>query len=175
MRVSLVATAWLARVALPLVIWDTPLQPDVHFRSWRLVSVLSFINSTKAHKSRYEVSYRRLHCTGVEFSLCREKSPRSTWQHPVLFMPFIRRGAAGVDLLSPHYSWDQYGNQKQYKNRSSGPKGKEGFPLKEIPKRNTSPGAGSSRTPLRGSVATSKPAVEISAKGRDEPVARNLP
>jgi hypothetical protein len=36
-------------------------------------------------------------------------------------------------------------------------------------------GAGSSGAPLRGLVATSKPAVEISAEGRDEPVVRNLP
>jgi hypothetical protein len=35
-------------------------------------------------------------------------------------------------------------------------------------------GAGSSGTPLRGPVATSKPAVEISAKDRDESVVRNL-
>jgi hypothetical protein len=36
-------------------------------------------------------------------------------------------------------------------------------------------GAGSSGTPLRDPVATSIPAVEISAKDRDEPVVRNLP
>ena len=36
-------------------------------------------------------------------------------------------------------------------------------------------GAGSSGEPLRGPVATSKPAVEISAKGKDEPVVQNLP
>jgi hypothetical protein len=35
--------------------------------------------------------------------------------------------------------------------------------------------AGSSSAPLRGLVATSEPAVEISAKGRDEPMVRNLP
>jgi hypothetical protein len=35
--------------------------------------------------------------------------------------------------------------------------------------------AGSSGAPLRGPVATSKSAAEISAKGRDEPVMRNLP
>jgi hypothetical protein len=47
------------------------------------------------------------------------------------------------------------------KNRSSGSRRKEGLPFKEIP--------------LRGPVATSEPAVNISAKGRDEPVVRNLP
>jgi hypothetical protein len=36
-------------------------------------------------------------------------------------------------------------------------------------------GAGSSGEPLRGPVATSAPAVEISAKGRNEPVVQNLP
>jgi hypothetical protein len=36
-------------------------------------------------------------------------------------------------------------------------------------------GAGSSGVPLRGPVATGEPAVEISAKGRDEPVVRNMP
>lgn len=35
--------------------------------------------------------------------------------------------------------------------------------------------AGSSSTPLRGLAVTSKPAVEISTEGRDEPVVRNLP
>jgi hypothetical protein len=62
-----------------------------------------------------------------------------------------------------------------YLCRSSGSKREEGFPLKEIPTRNTSAGAGSSGTPLRGPVATSKLAVEISAKGKGEPVVRNLP
>jgi hypothetical protein len=33
----------------------------------------------------------------------------------------------------------------------------------------------SSGTSLKGPVATSKPAVELSANGRDEPVVRNLP
>jgi hypothetical protein len=36
-------------------------------------------------------------------------------------------------------------------------------------------GSGSSSTQLRGLVANSEPAVEISVKGRDKPVARNLP
>jgi hypothetical protein len=36
-------------------------------------------------------------------------------------------------------------------------------------------GAGSSGAPLSGLVATSKPAVEISVKGRDKPMVRNLP
>jgi hypothetical protein len=35
--------------------------------------------------------------------------------------------------------------------------------------------AGSSGAPLRGPVTTSEPAADISAKGRDEPVVRNLP
>jgi hypothetical protein len=36
-------------------------------------------------------------------------------------------------------------------------------------------GAGSSGEPLREPVATSEPAVEISAKGRNEPMVQNLP
>jgi hypothetical protein len=36
-------------------------------------------------------------------------------------------------------------------------------------------GAGSSGTLLRVPVSTSEPAVELSAKGREEPVVRNLP
>jgi hypothetical protein len=35
--------------------------------------------------------------------------------------------------------------------------------------------AGSSDAPLRGPGATTEPAVEISAKGRDKPAVRNLP
>jgi hypothetical protein len=60
------------------------------------------------------------------------------------------------------------------KKRSSGPKREEGLPFKEIPTRNTSAGAGSSGATLRGLVAASELAVEISAKGRDELVMRNL-
>jgi hypothetical protein len=36
-------------------------------------------------------------------------------------------------------------------------------------------GAGSSGEPLRGSVATSEPAIETSAKGTNEPMVQNLP
>jgi hypothetical protein len=45
MRFSLVATPSSASVALPLEIWDNPLPPDVHSRSWRLVSI-SFLTGT---------------------------------------------------------------------------------------------------------------------------------
>jgi hypothetical protein len=41
--------------------------------------------------------------------------------------------------------------------------------------RNASAGAGSSGEPLRNPAATSEPAVEISAKGRNEPMVQNLP
>jgi hypothetical protein len=37
-RLTLVVTAWLTSIALPLVIWDAPIPPKVHFISWRLVS-----------------------------------------------------------------------------------------------------------------------------------------
>jgi hypothetical protein len=51
-----------------------------------------------------------------------------------------------------------------------------GIPLQGNPyEKFFSEGAGSSGAPLRGPVATSKPAVEISAKGRDEIAVRNLP
>jgi hypothetical protein len=35
--------------------------------------------------------------------------------------------------------------------------------------------AGSSGEPLRGPVATSEPAIDISAKGKDEPMVQSLP
>jgi hypothetical protein len=63
---------------------------------------------------------------------------------------------------------------KLKKIQSSGPKKEEGLPFKEIPTRNISAGAGSSGAPLRGPVATSEAAVELSAKVRDKPVVRNL-
>jgi hypothetical protein len=71
-------------------------------------------------------------------------------------------------------SWDNYGN----KNKKTGPQALK--KQKDSPSRRTleellQQGAGSSGAPLRGPVTTSKPAVEISAKGRDEPVVRNLP
>jgi hypothetical protein len=75
-------------------------------------------------------------------------------------------GAAGGDLLNPHYSWDHYGDQ----NKRTGPqdlKKAEGLPFKQIPTRNTSAGAVSSGALLRGLAATSEAAVEISAKGRE--------
>jgi hypothetical protein len=45
-------------------------------------------------------------------------------------------GAAGGDLLNPHYLWNRCGNQKERKiNRSSAPERKEGLPFKEFPMR----------------------------------------
>jgi hypothetical protein len=75
-------------------------------------------------------------------------------------------GAAGGGLLIPHYSWDRYGNQKitgpqDLKKKRSSPSRSS---LQEIR------GAGSSGASLNGLAA-----VEISAKGRDKPMARNLP
>jgi hypothetical protein len=84
-------------------------------------------------------------------------------------------GAVGGDLLNPRYSWDCNRDQINQHNRSKGPKKEEGLPYKEIPMRNTSAGAGCSGAPLRDPVTTSEPAADISTKGRDEAVVRNLP
>jgi hypothetical protein len=83
-------------------------------------------------------------------------------------------GAAGGDLLNPHYSWDHYG----YQNEKTGPqdlKEKRDSPSRRSLQDILQQGDGSSGAPLNGPVATSEPTVEISAKGRDKPVVRNLP
>jgi hypothetical protein len=59
------------------------------------------------------------------------------------------------------------GPKDQKKKRDSAPRRS----LREILQQ----GAGSSGVPARGPVATSEPAAVISAKGRDEPMVRNLP
>jgi hypothetical protein len=72
----------------------------------------------------------------------------------------------GGDLLYPHYLWDQ--NPKDLKNkRDSPPKRSQREILQQ--------GAGSSGVLVRVPVATSEPAAVTSAKGRDEPMVRNLP
>jgi hypothetical protein len=50
-----------------------------------------------------------------------------------------------------------------------------GLPSKETLTRNTSAEAGSLGAPSRGAHARGEPAVQISAKGRNEPVVRNQP
>jgi hypothetical protein len=82
-------------------------------------------------------------------------------------------GVASGDVLNPHYSWDQYGNQIE----KTGPqklKRKRDSPSRRYLREILQLEAGSSGKLLRGPPATSKPAVEISAKGRSEPVVRNL-
>jgi hypothetical protein len=54
-------------------------------------------------------------------------------------------------------------------------KKKRGSPLRGTLQETPQRGAGSSGEPLRGAGATSEPTVEVSAKGRVEPVVRNLP
>jgi hypothetical protein len=75
-----------------------------------------------------------------------------------------------VTFQIPYAHGTANGNQEK-ENRSSRLKKKDRLPSKEIPARNSS--AGSSSAQSRGADATSKSAVEISAKGRDEPVVRN--
>jgi hypothetical protein len=65
--------------------------------------------------------------------------------------------------------------KKKKKKQSSGPKTEDDSPSRRSLQERLQQGAGSSGAPLRGLVATSEPAVEISAKGRDKPVVRNLP
>jgi hypothetical protein len=81
------------------------------------------------------------------------------------------RNAAGGDLLYPHYSWDHYGDQINQNNRSKGPKKRRGTPLQG----NLYEKFFSRGLEATVNVGTSKPAAEISAKGRDKPVLRNLP
>jgi hypothetical protein len=71
------------------------------------------------------------------------------------FLPPIW-GAADGDHLIPHYSWDHSGNKEEILQQRGGG------------------GAESSSAASSGPVATSKPAVEISPKVRDEPMVRNL-
>jgi hypothetical protein len=76
----------------------------------------------------------------------------------------------GGDFLDPLYSWDQNGNQspRDFKKKRGSPSRRS---LQDI----LQWGAGSFGAPSRGAGATSEPAVEVSAKGRDEPVRSNLP
>jgi hypothetical protein len=65
--------------------------PNRHSRSWRLV----LLNWTRPPKPSCDASCRGLRGTGVVISRCRERSPRSTRQHPVVFMPSTRMGCCG--------------------------------------------------------------------------------
>jgi hypothetical protein len=64
---------------------------------------------------------------------------------------------------------------KKKKNSPQDLKKKRDFPSRRSLQYILQHGAGISGAPLRGLAATSKPAVEISASGRDEPMVRNLP
>jgi hypothetical protein len=87
MQVSLVAASRLASIALPLIIWDTPLPTNGHSWSWRLVMVLLLRGPNHQLKPRCEASCRGLRGTGMVISRCREQSPRGTRQHPVVSTP----------------------------------------------------------------------------------------
>jgi hypothetical protein len=71
--------------------------------------------------------------------------------------------------------WDKNENQKVLKTGPQALKRKRDSPSRRSLREILQQGAGSSGTLLRGPVATSKLAVEISAKDRDEPVVRILP
>jgi hypothetical protein len=62
------------------------------------------------------------------------------------------------------------------KTKTNAPKDQleEGFPPRRSLREILQQGAGSSGVPARNSVATSEPAAVTSAKGRDEPMVRNL-
>jgi hypothetical protein len=135
----------------------------------------SILNKTKPTKPRCEVSCRGLRGTGLVNSQCREQSPRGTGQHPVLFMLSTRKGLRMVTFYIPITRWS---TMETKSTKTTGPNDlkKERDPpprrsLGEILQQ----GAGSSGASLRGPVATSEPAAEISAKGRDRQVLRNLP
>jgi hypothetical protein len=83
-------------------------------------------------------------------------------------------GVAGGDVLNLHCSWDNYGKRIE-ENLSSGYKKEEGLPFKEISTKNISAGDWKLRYTVKGPATTNEFAVEISAKGRDELVVRNLP
>jgi hypothetical protein len=107
MRFSLVATAWLASVALPLVICDNPLPTNVHFRSWRLVRLLF---STRTNHLRQGARHRAEGSAALGWKLASVVNdplgePGST---PLYFcLPPVWSAAGGI-LLNPHYSWDHY-------------------------------------------------------------------
>jgi hypothetical protein len=75
--------------------------------------------------------------------------------------------AAGGELIISHYSWDRNGNQDLKEKRDSPSRRSLREILQHV--------AGSSGAPLSDPLSTSKSAVEISAKDRDKPMARNLP
>jgi hypothetical protein len=70
------------------------------------------------------------------------------------------------------------GQQWEPRKKKPGPqdlKDKRDSPSRRSVREILQQGAGSSGAPLSDPVATSEPAVEISAKGRDKPMVRNLP
>jgi hypothetical protein len=84
-------------------------------------------------------------------------------------------GVAGGDLSNPHYLWEHYGDQKEKKTGPQELKEKRGSPSSRSLQDILQQEAGSSGSPLRSPAATNEPAIEITAKARDEPVVRNLP
>jgi hypothetical protein len=166
MRFSLVETAWLACFALPLVILDTPLLPNVHFRSWRLVRILF---STGPNHLSQGVGHSAEGCVTLGWNLASVVNdplgaPRSTQLY--LCLPSV----CGA-LLNIHYSWGHYGNKAE----NPGPqdlKKKRDSPSTTSQREILQQGTESSGAPLRGPAPTSELTVEISAKGRDESVVR---
>jgi hypothetical protein len=68
--------------------------------------------------------------------------------------------------------------ENKIKTKTNGPKDlrkKRDSPPRRSLREILQQGAGSSRVPVRGPVATSEPAAISSAKGRDDPMVRNLP
>jgi hypothetical protein len=86
-----------------------PLPPNVHFRYWRLVSVLF---STGPNHLSHGVSHCAKGCVSLGWILVNEVNdflgaPGSTQLY--LCLPPIW-STAGGDLLNPHYLWDHYGD-----------------------------------------------------------------
>jgi hypothetical protein len=89
-------------------------------------------------------------------------------------MPSTLRGAAGGDHQLPNTR----GTKMRTRNKKTGPldvKEKRDFPSRRSLQEMLQQGAGSPGAPRSDSVATSGPAVEISAKGRDKLTVRHLP
>jgi hypothetical protein len=81
-------------------------------------------------------------------------------------------GSAGGDLLDPFYLWDHIRIPK--KREVFKTKRKDSLPRRSL-RKILRWEAGSSGAPSRGTDITSEPNAEVSTKGRDEPVVRNLP
>jgi hypothetical protein len=64
-------------------------------RALQVLKACEGITQQDQTKSRCEALCHGMRGTGVVISQCRERSPRGTRQHPVVFMPSTRMGHCG--------------------------------------------------------------------------------